>query len=262
MNSFVYMVANKNNQIFFVKQQQFNETLLSDPVKIGRRLQHLLVEEPLFKSPFSEVLISYSSPAYTLVPNELFSSASLKDYLAQITFVGPADKIGYDRLTLMQANLVFAIDKGVQFLFEVHFPKAKIHHFQAVWLNSISRYTNEKKLSNEQLFIHVNNGLLQVALLDQQNLRFVNHFLYDSIEDFRYFIFLMLDQFKLSQETTPLHLSGNIDKQSKEYKAIYPYLEKLYFIDRFLSLTISSKLDQKTTLTKKHFDLMGLAFMD
>ena len=106
----------------------------------------LLVEETIFKNTFEEVQINFESPAYTIVPTELFDDSSARLYLEQVTTLGNADKIGVDYLEKAQAKIIYAIDKGVQFLFEVHFPKSKINHALTAWLSAINTYTKSKRI--------------------------------------------------------------------------------------------------------------------
>lgn len=255
------MVMDNNQKILWSHHQSFDEVLTDDPIKIGRRLQKLLVEEPAFKNTYQSTFINYGSIAYTLVPEAFFAESSQRAYLEQVTSLAPADKVMVDPLPFMGANLVFAIDKGVQFLFEVHFPKAKIHHVNSSWLHAIDQYTKQQQLQDSLFFAHISKGVLQVAIIENGHLKFTNHFLYDQPEDFRYFIFLIFDQFKLSPERVPIYLSGAMNTASTEYQAIYPYVQTLNFVQDFTAISIDPAVPDAALAIQRDLDLVGLSHM-
>ena len=260
MNSFAYIVANKERQVVVAHFQDFEE-ILSDPIKIGRRVQSLINEEPLFKQDFEEVLISYGAAIYSLVPEDLYQNNSTDQYLMQVSSLSVTDKIGVDQITFFGCNLVFALDKGVQFLFELHFPKAKIYHALTTWLHSINRYATQKGLKDKLVFVNVEGQLIQVGVIDEGRLLFVNHFSIKTKDDFRYYIFLTLDQFDLSPEVVPIYLSGNIDQQSDNYKIIHPYIQYLHIINDFGHLSFHSEGLMLGVGLQRYFDLAGSLYL-
>ncbi len=259
MNSFAYMVKNKNGEISLFHFDQFEE-IITDPVKIGRRLQRILVENTLFKESFKQVDISYDSAGYTIIPDQFFNEDEAPAFLKQVTTVLDSDQIEVDSLSFLKSKLIFSIDKGIQFLFSVHFPKCKIHHSISTWLFAIHQYTKEMKLSCKLLFANIEPDVLKIALLDDGKLLITNHFIYRSEEDLRYFLFLIFDQFNLDPAVLPVYLSGNITHNNSAYQAIYPYFKNLNIVKWFDGLPLHSNMEPPAHL-QRYFNVAGMNFL-
>ena len=98
-------------------------------------------------------------------------------------------------------------------------------------------------------------NILQIALFDGQALIFSNQFPFKSEKDFLYYTLLIYGQFKLDPETIPLHISGQLVKESAIYKKLYHYIRYTSFVPISSAYQLNSLLDKPDYF---FFDLLNI----
>ncbi len=257
MNSFVYLISNQNREIAGLKHFDLGSGI-KNPIQLGRAVQPLLVEDELLKNGFTNVKVGILTQNFTIVPNSLFDPSETNRFYSQITELSENDKVKTDDLEFLNARLVYAIDKGIQFLIKLHFPECTIYHQVAAWLAGIRQFTIQERIHGNYLFANVHGQMVQLALFKDDRLVIVNNYNYRSKEDFLYFIFLLCDQFSVQPDAMPLYFSGHITQENELFRSVYQYVQSIHLVTWPVNLLNSSSIQSPTQST--YFDLAGLTY--
>ena len=258
MDSFAYMVTDANPKVSLVKRFDFKGNV-KDSIELGRKLQPLIVEENLIKKDFQSVRIGVNTRHFTLVPKPLFQGNKQTDYLSHTGQIGDDDKIQMDEIKFLGANLVYTLDKGIQYLLKLCFPQSTVFHFFTPFLNAIQQIKIQESIQGNFLFVDVKSKDLQVAVFIKDELKLINSYSYHSAEDFLYFISLLFDQFQLEPQQTQIFFSGLIHSKDPKFSLIYSKIEDITLAKWPNSLPVGNRFK---TSGQQHqfFSLAGLLY--
>ena len=71
---------------------------------------------------------------------------------------------------------------------------------------------------------------MQIALLEGKNLIFSNSYSYQTSQDFIYHVLLVYNQFNLEPNDIPIHVSGQVIKDSEIFRMLYRYIRRTEII--------------------------------
>ena len=85
---------------------------------------------------------------------------------------------------------------------------------------------------------------------------FSNQFPFATEKDFLYYVMLVYSQFKLNPEETPLHISGQLVRESAIFKNLYRYIRNI----SFLNISDTHQLNKHLTEHPSYFyfDLLAI----
>jgi hypothetical protein len=113
-----------------------------------------------------------------------------------------------------------------------HIKKFTDNHFQAPQYEKqyqLSRNSQEKKYSGDSLFIDFRNEEFTVVGSAGKQLLLAQTYRYETPADVLYTLLKICRHFLFSQDSTPVELSGLIEKQSTLYKELYQYFNLVSF---------------------------------
>ncbi|WP_296386943.1 DUF3822 family protein, partial [Winogradskyella sp.] len=84
---------------------------------------------------------------------------------------------------------------------------------------------------------------IELLVVDKSKLLLFNVFEYNSKEDFIYYVLFVFEQLKLDVETTPVNLSGNIDKDDEIYNTLYTYVRHIDFMPTDHNFEVSNTIE-------------------
>ena len=225
MDSFFYLIEDLLANVLVIKQIEYNVEEKMGASQKELVLQRILMQEKLLQLPYANVAICYSSPRFTLVPNELFYKHQLQDYLEQVTRIRKKEEVAMCPVKKLDATLIYGIDKIELDVAKSYFPGAKHLHIIAPLLLYARQYAKAQK--GYQVFAHVGKGIVGVLLYKQDNLKLVNTYTYKTEKDFLYHVLKIYEQFDLDPELIPTVLSGRIQKKSELYDQLNTYVRHL-----------------------------------
>ena len=82
-------------------------------------------------------------------------------------------------------------------------------------------------------------NIFDLAVTQSKNLKLYNCFTYKHVNDLLYFILYTFVQMKLPPDTTLIHLSGKVTRQSSFYENLRRYVKKLEFLKPDVHFTYS-----------------------
>ncbi len=224
MDRFSFLVSDPQQNILLLRSYPFTPNIkglgeLNDPLK------DLYINDELLKQSYRSVRIGILNQKNTLIPSDLFAPDQKEVYLKNIIPNLEGSTVYFDTLKPLGMVNVYAIDTQLINQFYGYFPNTKIHHSAASLILGHRKIAENR--TGRQICLNIRQGLLQISLFDNKELLFYNSFIYESSQDFIYYVMLVFDQFKLKPEGNTVHISGQIIPDSEIYHLLFRYIRHL-----------------------------------
>lgn len=189
-------------------------------------LRAVLASDDVFRLRFRNHFCAIFHPRFTLVPSRLFNPANLHPYFSLL--LSENNMIyGYNRLPDMDCVAVYAHKEEEQHISMQLSGRDSAPHLAAAFLRAAQFAA---PVQGHSLIVNVRNRSAQVAVFDRQHLLYYNVTPNDGPADLVYYIMVLFDQFRLSQQTTPVFLAGNIHAQEESVGLLRNFIERVAFI--------------------------------
>lgn len=225
-DGFSFCGQNKKEELVLLEQKFFTEEKTSQ--NLLKSLQSFLEHTaPFSVDEVEEVRIIYANQLFSVVPQKLFDEKNLTDYLKFNIKLLQTDFIAYDALSKTAANIVFVPYANINnYLFDT-FGEFTYSHSIGILIES----SLTTKPTKKTVFINFYKSFFEVCCIQEEKLLFCNSFAIETPEDFMYYLLFCFEQFELSQEETPVILSGSIEKDSENYKILSTYIRNIDFAE-------------------------------
>ncbi len=217
--------TSSNTFIGFQKQELTN---ISNDFTLTNELKKFVKEDELFNHNYKSVYVSVVNNRSTLIPNAIYKSERLESYHHFNFLIQEDDKFYADKLININTHNVYSISKKITDVFG-HLKNLEFKHFSSSLIEAalIDAKAN-KALSS--IYVNVLSKSFQIIVIKNQKLELYNSFNYQSNEDFIYYLLFVLEQLNINNEEATIKLSGNIQKNTNLYTALYKYINTLNFI--------------------------------
>jgi hypothetical protein len=242
LNGLSFCILNKEtNSIEFLNTITFANKLT--PNDILNHLKAELSSNTAFSEDFDAVTVIHQNELATLVPKTLYNEKNKADYLKFNSKILRTDFITEDEIDVNESVNVYVPYVNINnYIFET-FGAFVYKHSSTVLINTILQ--NEKEAEDSVVYINSNKTTVEILVVNKGQLQLFNVFEYHSREDFIYYILFVYEQLKLDVETTPIKLSGSVDKDDKLYSILYTYVRHIDFIDTDFDYKISESINDK-----------------
>ncbi len=253
MDRFSFLVSDPQQNILLMRSYAFVSGM-SGLNQISDALKDIYINDELLKQPYRTVKLGILNQRNTLVPSDLFVAEKKEVYLKNVVADLENDTLNFDILKpLGMVNLYAA---NTDFINQIYgyFPNAKIHHAATSLILGHRKIAENR--TGRQICLNVRQGLLQISLFDNKELLFYNSFIYQSSQDFIYYVMLVFDQFQLKPEGNTVHISGQIIQDSEIYHLLFRYIRHL----EMMPVPDYYKFGKKRTEIEEYqyFDLFSL----
>lgn len=180
------------------------------------------------KSTFTDAqIVCYHQPS-TFVPNVFFNKKLLPNY---VKFLGAIDKhsaLNYDTLGEEKQVHVYSYPKPILEILNQKLEKATFCHYNSLLYREVNvlAKTSEKE---QQLFIHLQRGAMDLYLTNNSRIVFQNHFGIQNEDEFLYYVFFVVEQYKLSPAHFEIVFFGEIATFESYYLGIKEYHHNIRF---------------------------------
>jgi len=207
-----------------LKRYQFEQVASSDIH--FEQIQEILRQDPLLQQTYHGVSCIQVDNRSTLLPAALFDKSQLKSYFVFNHTLNDLDELRYNFLKQIDAYLVFPMHHEIANLYLKSWVNAVFFHQATPF---ISEVIHTGSLAGKAVHIHFSTGHFDIVVTNEKELLFHNNFMYRSDEDLLYFILFVFDKLELDQRSTPLLLSGELDKFSDRPALLKRYFRNLKF---------------------------------
>jgi hypothetical protein len=224
LDGFSFCVSNQDNEIYFLKDFSFPETVTIDACL--EQIVNVFKHEKELQFDFKNVFVIHQNYLNTIVPSALFDENELASYLKFTVKTLATDVFDHDSISGIEARNVYVPYVNVNnFLFQ-NFGEFEFKHHATVLI--------EKLLAQNvgvHCYVNVSNHHIDIVILKENTLLFYNSFEYHSKEDFIYYILFTAEQLKMDPNEFKLSLLGDINKESELYTILYTYVRHVSFLE-------------------------------
>ncbi len=224
-----FCILNKDsNTIIEVKELRFEKRL--NPFEVLDELKVLFENESSLNNSFTNVTIVHNNDLSTLVPEALFNKNHVADYLKFNSKILKSDFIAYDSILENSSVNVYVPYININNYIYDKFGTFIFKHISSVLIESILRI--EKASTTPKVYIHVSLNHFEIIITKEGKLELYNTFVYNSKEDFIYYILFTAEQLNLNPETLNLVFIGDITEDDEIYNIAYKYIRNISFGNR------------------------------
>ncbi len=252
MDRFFYIIYDDQSKVLVFRDYIFEGN--AHFVQLKPNLQKTLVNDRLLSRSYKQTVIGLISHGNALIPSVLFSKDQTRLYLEKSQHLKTTDRINAEKILELELENVYGFDEPIWKLLNTYFPKATFTHSATSLLKSYFQLASHR--TNKQLFVNVQNQIMQIAVFEKERLFLFNSYTFKSANDFTYFIMLVINQLALRPEKVNLNLSGEIMANSQLHNQLLRYVRHVEFVQRPNFLTFPTTM---STVPNHHFfDLFSL----
>lgn len=241
-----HTVFNIENKTFIgIEEYQFTEVLNNHA--LVEATKNIISSNSIYKKEFNSVNVTIVNNRSTLIPNAIYKANKLESFHQFNFSIQEEDKFYSDHLINLSAYNVYSIPEFISSIFN-DVKNVKFQHFSSSLIESSLISAKHNKMLS---LIHVNilPSSFQIIVIKNQKLELYNSFIYQSSEDFIYYLLFVLDQLNINNEEASITLTGGIEKNSDTYSMVHKYIKTLNFGSRSTNVEFSYIFEEMP----KHF---------
>ena len=204
----------------YFKSHNFTANSVKESAK---KLTAIIGKNELLKATFSSLSVTYVGFPNTLVPLAVYDVENNKQILELNTDV--FEKIGADDIHSQEGKLIYAIPESIASIIETFFPTAICNAQETILIEQYGQLQNFET----QAYINIKSAKVLITIFKGKKLIFSNSFEFFTKEDLLYYTLFSFEQLKLSAETIPVVLYGDIIKEDENFKLMYDYIRNISF---------------------------------
>ena len=226
LDGFLFAIIDpEQNKCLCIKRYQFDK--VNSPNLQYDKIAEILKHDPFLQRSYQGVSCIINETRSTLLPAALFDRDQLKLYFQFNHVLNELDELHYNYLKQADAYLVFPVYSEIADLCLKQWLNTAFYHQSTPLIDTIISLENP---GHAIAGINFNEDHFDVVVAENKKLLYYNNFSFRSEEDFLYFILFVFDKLGLDQETTPIFISGEIDKFSETPELIRRYFKKISFL--------------------------------
>ena len=213
----------------------YQSDLLANNDDLIRCLERALEAKKLNNKAFQSVTFLVDERINLIIPESIYQSEN-NDKLLGFGFTLPQNhSLLTDRLDRYKAVNLFALSNNLQGKLKTKWPELSFHHSSSVFLKSLPQN------GTPTVFVNVRNRNFDTAIKDDQ-LLFFNNFVFNTKDDFAYFLLFAMEQNGCSGQDTTVCFSGLILSSSEIIDLCGRYVKDIRFVDDPQELQVSQAL--------------------
>ena len=217
---------------------------------LEEELWKVFVENPILEAQYDDVVVLHNSNLNTFVPSSLFDPNYLGSYLQYNSKVFETDYFAFDYLDTYDLNNVFIPYTSINNYLLDHYETFDYKNCNSIFVKKALDFSKNK--DTKQVWVHFQQDRFEITVTKNTNLLLFNTFIYNSLEDFIYFLLFTYEQLQLNPEIIPVQFLGDISEESAAFKLAYKYIRNCSLLD---VSNLKAVLDVDTKDLLKHFIL-------
>lgn len=210
------------------------------------RLTRLLEDDlKWLANPFSKTYLVVEQGKSTLMPEALFIEQEKGTIFDFNIAGGPhrADELKHDHIRNAGAFVIYYLPASMAQLFSQFFPAASTRHFSGIFIELLLRKFRNRD-NNNILYVNAAASHLDIMRIRDKKLDYFNSFVYNTAEDFMYYLVFVVEQLSLNPETVEIVVMGEMEKHSALSDIMHKYIRNIRFIERNDEYRYSFVFDQ------------------
>lgn len=206
---------------------------------------------PELTDKYDEIVVLHNNNLSAFVPVALFDENFMGSYLQYNVKVFESDSFVYDTLGSYLMNNVYVPYVNINNFLIDAFSSFEYKHHASIMVEKLLDLS--KNDDDRQMFVHFEQKVFQIIVVQNQKLLFYNSFDFATKEDFAYFLLFTVEQLGLNPEFFTLKLFGHIAEEGELFQIAYTYVRNVSLLD-VRHLSTQNSLLSSDNLT--HFTLV------
>ena len=199
-------------------QQQHAPALLHE-------LQKLFDVHGIADQLFDEVVVVHRNAFFTIVPQALFQSDHLEEYLKLNIKILQDDVIAHDELETQEMVNVYVPFMNINnYIYELFGEFVYMHNGTVLIETLLTKYGNQEETV---CYGYVGKNLLDIVVMRQKQLLLYNSFHYSTKEDFAYYLLFVMEQLELNTDTVCVKFFGDMEEDDPRYLLCHAYIKNI-----------------------------------
>ncbi len=255
LDGFSFCLFDLDLQEFIAFNKYTFEYTIKTPETLLKAIKTIFINEKLLQLTYSNIMVTHVNKLSTLVPQALFNKDSLSHYIKFNNKVFNTDYYAYDSIANKDMVSVYVPYVNVNNFLIDQFGSFHFKHYSSVLVEKL--LNNYSKNSQIIFYVHVRKFNFEIIVIKNKKLLLFNTFVYNTKEDFIYYVLFVIEQLKLDVETIALFLLGSIKKGDSLYDILYTYIRNVSFLDDFSKFNAILSID--STIKRENFTLFESA---
>ena len=218
--------------IYKEQQKKFFEYPFSyhNPVLLLNKINEIIKERPILNEQFEQINLIYHNRLNTLIPKEFFKPETAGDWLSHQVKLPDNEPVFNNYIDSIQAYNIFVPFTNFEKSFSHKTNNLIIKHSGTLFFESIKQIGNQtQNLPVFEIFLNVFPNDFQIAVFKNEKLQAYNHFEYENIEEFIYFLFFAVETLEAKWHQSRFYIFGTAN-QTELKENLSLFTEKIHFI--------------------------------
>lgn len=225
-----YVISDSiRNQHIVIKYLEF-EDIEADVIE---NFQNVVKDDVYLNKHYKNVNFFLENNKYTLVPADLFDKKSKVEFLKYNHVIENNEEVHFSYIEKIEAYDIYAYPSVLINFLVNHFPEIRFFHTTTTFLNTYIRDNENSKDVYENVAINFNNNTLDILVIKNQKLLFLNDFDFNADEDAVFYIMNVLKKLKLNIAKISVTVQGKILVSDKLYQYLVKFLPQIKFKSKF-----------------------------
>ena len=212
-----------DNTVLLSKNIIFEKEL--NPFEVQKELTALFELHKIPTFTFTEVVVIHRNNLFTLVPKALFNEDELANYLKFNTKILANDLIVFDEIESHDmVNVYVPLVNINNYIYDL-FGEFEYKHSSTVIIPSLLTGTNNG--SEPLCYVYTSEQQMDITIIQNKKLLLFNSYIYNTKEDFMYYLLFTLEQLHINSDTIKLRLFGNIEEDSNVYQLCHEHVKNV-----------------------------------
>ena len=222
------------------------------PEKHLELVKEVFNQEPILNNSFKEVQVAHFNNLVAQVPQPFFDKNNLAVYLNYSVKVLENDYITFDEISNANLNNVYIPFVNINNFLLDQYGSFTFKHSATILIEKLLE--TYKNSDNTHVFVNVLQQQFEIVVLINGKFNLYNFFIFNTKEDFIYYILFVAEQLNLNPEEFEIILMGDIEKESQLFDILYQYVRHISFFN-------PNNYPEILTDTSKHafFTLLNIA---
>ncbi len=232
----------------------FGSEALNQNKTIDEQLLAIFRKHEVLKEAYSDIVVLHDSSLNTFVPTALFDEKLLGLYLQYNTKVFANDFFAFDELPNFEMNNVYVPFVQINNFLLDQFGSFTYHNINTYLVEHILKQSVQ--YSATEVYAYVQKDHFEIVVAQEGKLLLFNSFLYNTAQDFIYYLLFVYEQLNLNTEEIKLKLISRVDANDALYQEAYTYIRHLEILKEDTSIDADLLLHYQ--VPKQHYILFHL----
>jgi len=196
------------------------------PVQLAVSLHEFIIKCTALLSPFEKVNLAWYHQQYTLIPNELYHPLAKEAYHSLCAQSPEGFMVTSDELSNLYAYGIYPFPEILNHKLRIIYPNLRVRHLATVLIEYALTSINLEK-GGHDIFLHIRPKHFEVLIFNYKRLVFYNSFPYQAFDDLMYFLFYVLEQFRLDSGKMNAFIAGKISEDSVIFQSLLKYFRSV-----------------------------------